>query len=107
MKEFVGNRTELLTQFNTDSSVGLTTGQAGRNQEKYGKNMLTKEKPKSLAKRIFEGAVEPMIFMLILAGIVDIAVNVIRAATGGKADFLECAGIFVAIFLDIACSNHI
>ena len=101
MKEFVESREGLLAQFCTDSSVGLTIEQAEQNQEKYGGNTLTREKPKSLVRRIFEAATEPMILMLIMAGIVDIVVNVIRVATGGEADFLECVGIFVAISLSV------
>lgn len=101
MKEFVENRESLLNQFSTDSSVGLTTERAVQNREKYGRNTLTKDKPKSLLKRIFEAAVEPMILMLIMAGAIDIVVNVIRAATGGEADFLECVGIFAAISLSV------
>lgn len=101
MKEFVESREGLLIQLKTDLSLGLTTDQAVQNREEYGSNTLSREKPKSLAKRIFEAAAEPMILMLIMAGIIDIAVNVIRAATGGEADFLECVGIFVAISLSV------
>lgn len=101
MKEFVVTHEDLLHQFNSNSSEGLTTKQAVHNQEKYGNNTLTREKPKSLARHIFEAAVEPMILMLIMAGIIDIVVNVIRAVTGGEADFLECVGIFVAISLSV------
>ncbi|MFT8889579.1 MAG: calcium-translocating P-type ATPase, PMCA-type [Ethanoligenens sp.] len=101
MRGFVGGREDLIVQFGTDPSAGLTTEQAATNREKYGANTLAREKPKSLARRIFEAAVEPMILMLIMAGIIDIAVNAIRAATGGEADFLECVGIFVAISLSV------
>lgn len=101
MKEFLGTRESLLSQFRTDALAGLTPAQAAQNQEKYGRNTLTGEKPKSLAKRVFEAASEPMILLLILAGVIDIAVNVIRASTGGEADFLECIGIFVAISLSV------
>ena len=101
MKEFMVNQNDLLHRFNSNSSDGLTTKQAIHNREKYGSNTLTREKPQSLARRIFEAAVEPMILMLIMAGIIDIAVNIIRAATGSEADFLECVGIFVAISLSV------
>ncbi|HEX3026494.1 MAG TPA: calcium-translocating P-type ATPase, PMCA-type [Clostridia bacterium] len=101
MKEFLGTRENLTNQFHTDPMLGLSVGQAAQNQEKYGRNTLTKEKSKSLTKRIFEASVEPMILMLIMAGIIDIAVNIIRASTGGEADFLECIGIFVAISLSV------
>lgn len=101
MKEFLGTRESLLREFRTDALAGLSPAQAAQNQEKYGRNTLTGEKPKSLAKRIFEAASEPMILLLILAGVIDIAVNIIRASTGGEADFLECIGIFVAISLSV------
>lgn len=101
MKEFVVNQKELLNRFNTDSSAGLTAEQAVRNRERYGTNVLTGEKPQSTVRRILNATAEPMILMLILAGIIDIAVNVVRATTNGKADFLECVGIFAAIFLSV------
>jgi P-type Ca2+ transporter type 2C len=101
MKEFLGTREDLLSRLHTDALTGLSSAQAARNQEEYGRNTLTGEKQKSLAKRILEAASEPMILLLILAGVIDIAVNVIRSATGGEADFLECIGIFVAISLSV------
>ena len=101
MKEFLGTRESLLREFHTDALTGLSSAQAAQNQEKYGRNTLTGEKPKSLAKRVFEAASEPMILLLIMAGLIDIAVNIIRSSTGGEADFLECIGIFVAISLSV------
>ncbi len=101
MKEFTEKQEDLICRFNTNPSVGLTTQQAAQNQSKYGSNTLTREKPASLAKRILEAAGEPMILMLIMAGIIALAVNIIRASTGGEADFLECVGIFAAISLSV------
>lgn len=101
MKDFVAKQDELLAKLHTDLSAGLSSGQVTQNRNEYGKNSLTEKKQKSLAGRIFESATEPMILMLIMAGVIDIAVNVIRAATGGKADLLECVGIFAAIFLSV------
>ena len=101
MKDFTENRESLLRRLNTHGTAGLTTDQAGRNQEEYGKNVFSREKPESLIKRIWGAASEPMILMLIMAGIIALAVNIIRAATGGEADFLECVGIFAAISLSV------
>lgn len=95
------NKNDLISRFNTNSSVGLTAKQAAQNQAEYGSNTLTKEKPESLARRIFAAASEPMILMLIMAGIIALVVNIIRASTGGEADFLECIGIFAAISLSV------
>lgn len=101
MKEFMENRDDLISRLSTKSSVGLTTQEAAQNQAKYGSNTLTKEKPESLAKRIMGAAREPMILMLVMAGIIALIVNIVRGSTGGEADFLECVGIFAAIFLSV------
>lgn len=101
VKEFMENQEDLIFQLNTNSSVGLTTQQVVQNQAKYGSNTLTREKPESLARRIFGAASEPMILMLVMAGIITLVVNIIRATTGGEADFLECVGIFAAISLSV------
>lgn len=101
MKEFMEKKEDLLYRLNTSSSAGLTTEQSAQNQVKYGSNSLTKEKPESLAKRIWGAASEPMILMLIMAGVIALIVNIIRATTGGEADFLECVGIFAAISLSV------
>jgi len=101
MREFLASTEELLAYYHTDPQAGLTSAQAEINQSKYGKNLLSREKSKSLARRIWESASEPMILMLIMAGVLDIIVNIIRASTGSKADFLECVGIFIAISLSV------
>jgi Ca2+-transporting ATPase len=95
------NQEDLICRLNTNSSVGLTTQQAAQNQAKYGSNTLTREKPESLVKRILGAASEPMILMLVMAGVIALIVNIIRASTGGEADFLECVGIFAAISLSV------
>lgn len=101
MNEFITDRQELLSHLGTNAISGLTEEQAGKNQEVYGINILTRQKPESLFRRIRRAAGEPMIIMLILAGIIALAVNIIRGAAGGEADYLECAGVFAAISLSV------
>ncbi len=101
MLEFQEDKGKLIQTFHTNERLGLTEEQAEKNREIYGENVLKKEEAESWAKRIFEAAREPMILMLIMAGVIALIVNVIRAATGAEADFLECVGIFAAIFLSV------
>lgn len=42
-----------------------------------------------------------MLIMLILAAVIASGVNIARACSGGEANFLECLGIFAAIFLSV------
>ena len=101
MKEFQENTQDLLDRLNTHESAGLKNKQVDEQRETYGANTLTKEKPESMIKRIADAAREPMILMLIMAGVIALLVNMIRATTGSEADFLECLGIFAAIFLSV------
>ncbi len=101
MWDFTQDSSELLSRLGSDAENGLSAGQVGKNEEAYGKNTLTKAKPPSLLARIWHSATEPMILMLIMAGVIALLVNIIRAATGGEADFFECVGIFAAISLSV------
>lgn len=101
MSAFIENREQVLGKYHSDQEKGLTLPQAEENRTLYGANTLTREKPESLAGRIRSAAGEPMIIMLIIAGVIALVVNVIRASTGGEADFLECVGIFAAISLSV------
>lgn len=101
MQEFLENKQELITRLETDENSGLSANQIEKNREQYGSNVLTREKQESLLKRIIAAGSEPMILMLIMAGVIALAVNIIRASTGSEADFLECVGIFAAISLSV------
>jgi len=101
VKEFMENRESLIKRFNTNSATGLPEEQINQNLQQYGSNTLTREKPESLVRRILAAGSEPMILMLVMAGIIALVVNIIRASTGGEADFLECVGIFAAISLSV------
>lgn len=104
MKAFMKAGTELIRQFDSDPDFGLSRAQAEINQERYGHNCLSGKKPQSVWRRIWEAATEPMILMLILAAVIALGVNIVRGATGGEADFLECVGIFAAISLSVIIS---
>lgn len=101
MTEFTESRERLISKLKTDPIAGLSTEQSSKNREQYGVNTLTREKAESLLKRIVGAASEPMILMLVMAGVIALVVNIIRAITGGEADFLECVGIFAAISLSV------
>ena len=104
MKEFTKTREELLSEFSSDSTKGLTSNAVEKNREKFGSNSLTKKKSDSLLKRIWDASTEPMLLMLIAAGLIALTVNIFRKVTGGEADFLECVGVFVAIALSVVIS---
>lgn len=104
MKDFLNTKEEVLKAVSSNAQKGLSDDVVEKNREKYGTNALTKQKPESLFKRIWDAATEPMILMLIAAGCIALAVNIYRAVTGGEADFLECVGVFCAIALSVIIS---
>jgi Ca2+-transporting ATPase len=101
MNAFTSTKQDLLKHLGAGPHSGLTAEQAQKSREAHGPNVLTREKPESLAMRIWKAATEPMIIMLIMAGLIALVVNIIRGATGGEVDYLECVGVFAAIFLSV------
>lgn len=101
MKYYLEPKDKVVQYFQSDVNKGLTSKQVEESRRKNGANILKKEKPVSLGRRIWDAAKEPMIIMLILAGFITLGVNVSRAVTGGEADYLECVGIFAAILLSV------
>lgn len=101
MKYYLEPKDKVVQYFQSDVHKGLTSKQVEESRRKNGANILKKEKPVSLGRRIWDAAKEPMIIMLILAGFITLGVNVSRAMTGGEADYLECIGIFAAISLSV------
>ena len=93
---------KVLNEFSVDVEQGLSPEQVKENKLKYGKNEFTKTKPKSLLRRIWEAATEPMLILLIFAWLITMIVNVVREIqTSGAGDFFEVIGIVFAIAVSV------
>ena len=101
MDAFMERPEQTLARLGSDSEKGLSDNQVLENRKRCGENSFSKEAPIPLWKRIWEAATEPMLIMLLIAAFITSGVNIARYATGGEADFLECAGIFAAISLSV------
>lgn len=101
MNAFMESAQQTLNRLKVHKEKGLTNQQVETSRKEFGENSFSKEKPKSLARRIFEASTEPMLIMLLIAAFITLGVNIARAMTGGEDDFLECVGIFVAISLSV------
>ena len=99
---FYMSREELLQTAGADPEHGLSESQVQASRQKYGANTFVRTGTESMLKRIWDASTEPMLLMLIFAAIITLAVNITRYFTGGEYNFLECAGIFAAIFLSVA-----
>ncbi len=92
---------ETLEELSSDGRAGLTPEKVKANAEKYGRNEFTRAKKKSLLRRVFEAASEPMLILLLFAWVITIAVNVVKEVQTGNGDFIECVGILVAIAVSV------
>lgn len=101
MNYFDQKGSEVLSELGSDAKSGLTSEQVKVNAEKYGRNEFTREKGKSLLRRIWEAATEPMLILLFFAWVITVAVNIVREVQTGDGDFIECVGILVAIAISV------
>lgn len=104
MEIFQKSVKEILNGFQVDASRGLTKEQVLENEKKYGKNQFSPSKKVSLIKKIIEAIKEPMIFILLVAALITIGMNLYKYFQGLHAEFTESIGIIVAIGLSVGIS---
>ncbi|MCM1005662.1 MAG: calcium-translocating P-type ATPase, PMCA-type [Prevotella sp.] len=80
---------------------GLTPEQVLESREVNGSNVLTPVEKESLFKRFLEKFSDPLIIVLMIAGVLSVGISCYEyfCTGGGPGVFFEPAGIFVAIFL--------
>ena len=80
---------------------GLTPEQVLESREKYGNNILTPTDKESVWKRFFEKFKDPLIIILIIAGVLSLGISVYEYVGLGASwsAFFEPAGILLAILL--------
>ena len=101
MEFYTKNARDALDAFQSDAHAGLSDAKMRENGEKYGKNEVTKEKRKSLLRRIWEASTEPMLILLLFAWAITIAVNIVNVTQGEHFDWAECVGILVAVLISV------
>ena len=83
------------------SFKGLTPEQVLESREKYGNNILTPTDKESVWKRFFEKFKDPLIIILIVAGVLSLGISIYEymGLGGSWSAFFEPAGILLAILL--------
>ncbi|PZT48163.1 calcium-translocating P-type ATPase, PMCA-type [Helicobacter valdiviensis] len=92
---------ELYVKYHTSPISGLSTEQVLLNQQAFGKNQIDSSPPKPIYMQILEAFKEPMVLLLVFAGVLALSINSYEYFANKEANFLECLGIFIAIFLSI------
>lgn len=101
MDFFQKSTDDILQEFNVRLDVGLNQDQVVQNEKKYGKNEFSSGEKTSLVKKILGALKEPMIFILLIAALIAIGMNVYRHSQGMHTEFTESIGIVVAILLSV------
>ena len=102
MSWFMKSPDQTVKELGVDPKAGLSASAVEKSREKNGANAFTRQRPPSFIARILSSLKEPMLLLLIAPAVITLAVNFVRLFTGGETDFIECVGIFVAIFLSTA-----
>lgn len=92
--DYKGSLNEVIKKHNSDPNRGLTSDEASKRLDKYGKNIIESSNNKSLAKKIIEQLADPMVILLVIAAIVS-------AFTG---DAVECAIIIAIVVINAIMS---
>ena len=99
MKSHLGKIEEIVTDLNSDIEKGLNDREVIESRNLSGENTFTKEKEKNIFKRILEALMEPMTFILIIAAVITIGVNLFKVFNNQYVEFIEVVGILIAIAL--------
>ena len=63
---------DLINELGTDEKLGLSSEEAQRRLEKYGKNQLNQKKNKTIAERFFDQFKDYMIIILLIAAAISL-----------------------------------
>jgi len=103
MIPYLTDKKDVLDALKVDAQQGLTANRVNEQAELFGCNTLEKSKKDSLIKRILRATTDKMILLLIFAGVLALAINIIGAiAVGEDPNIIEIAGIFVTAIICIA-----
>ena len=92
---------QTLSYFGTDKEKGLSQKNRVKNQEIYGKNIITPKKKEGFFSKLFSALTEPMMIILLFSFILTFGINIGKLFKHGDFDFSECIGIFLAISLSV------
>ena len=86
--DYQGSKKELLDKLNSDPKTGLSSSEASSRLEKYGPNRIESSNKRSLADKIKDQILDPMVILLIAA-------SIISAFTGDKVEAIIIIAIVI------------
>ena len=83
------NYKQVLDELEVNQSTGLSEEEAGQRIAKYGLNKLAEKKKKPLILVFLSNFNDPMIFILIAAALLSVAISIYDVTQGGDFDFAD------------------
>ena len=77
-KYYLAEKSDVIREFDTDESAGLSQVEAAARLEKYGHNKLSEGKKTPLIKRILAQISDPMVIILLIAAIISGVTSVLQ-----------------------------
>ena len=95
---FEMSKEEVLTFLDTNEN-GLSSEEVKKRQEKYGLNKLQEEKKKPFIVKFLLQLVEPMVIVLLIAGVISLAIHIVKISTNQESEELIDAIVIFAIVI--------
>lgn len=87
--------------FNSDIKKGLGDDFIIKNREKFGENIISKNKKVSLINKIISALLEPMMIILLFSFIIAFGSSFGQYLKTGELDIIESVGILFSVFLSV------
>ncbi len=99
MNYYLQDKEEVLKEVDS-SEAGLTSTEAAKRIEKYGKNKLEEPPKKTLAQRFIESLADPMIIMLLAAAAISTVTTIIQNMNGGDESYADLFIILAVVIIN-------
>ncbi len=93
---------QIIDFVNSDKNLGLNKEAQSKNIQKFGKNLLTKQKKLSFFNRLLNAVKEPMLIILLFGFAIAFGSALGKFLKTGENDFIECFGILFAVIVSVS-----
>ena len=93
---------QIIGLLNSDKNLGLNKNTQSKNMQKFGKNLLTKQKKLSFFNRLLNAVKEPMLIILLFGFAIAFGSALGKFLKTGENDFIECFGILFAVIVSVS-----
>ncbi len=96
------NLSQIIKLLNSDKNSGLNKNAQAKNVNKFGRNILTKQKKLTFFNRLINAIKEPMLVILLFGFAITFGSAFGQFLKTGEADFTECFGILFAVIVSVS-----